>query len=299
MLFKNFDHWRSKAAFACAILLLIGYLPIFYNWFQSAISSDLHSHVILIPVVSIYLLQTTVNQNTWDSRPSFVAGGFTIAITALSGGWVIFDSLTWSGIDKLAFQLLTFLGFLWGICLFFLGARWVYSASFPLGFLLLMIPVPDAIIGYLEQLLMLSSAWTAELIFDFAGVPVHKNGQILELPQISLEVAQECSGIRSSWVLLITSILAAYLFLPDIPKRAMLVFFVLPLAILRNALRIFVIGWLCVNEGPEMVDSWIHKKGGPLFFVASLVPLLILASILRASPVVKTPRKLSNFGTSS
>jgi exosortase/archaeosortase family protein len=71
------------------------------------------------------------------------------------------------------------------------------------------------------------------------------------------------------------------MFLPTTPRRIMLVAAVLPLAILRNAVRIFVIGWLCVHQGPEMIDSWIHRKGGPVFFAASLVPLFLLAWWLR------------------
>jgi len=280
-LFRESQSSRIWGAVACVIALFIGYSSILLDWFKLAISSDLHSHVILIPLISIYLLLTPDKRIDSNFRSSFILGEIVVVCTTIAGIWISPKNLGWSNTDTLAFQLMTFIGFLLGICLFFLGRRWVVSRVFPLGFLLLMIPVPDAVIAYLEQLLMIYSAWLAELIFNFAGVPVFKTGQLLELPGICLEVAQECSGIRSSWVLFITSLLASYLFLPTVPKRILLVFFVFPLAVLRNALRVFVIGWICVTEGPEMVDSWIHKEGGPLFFVASLIPLLILAWFLR------------------
>jgi len=70
--------------------------------------------------------------------------------------------------------------------------------------------------------------------------------------------------------------LAGYLFLSTPWKRAILVGVVLPLGILRNAFRIFTIGQLCVRIGPEMFDSPLHRRGGPLFFALSLVPLLLL-----------------------
>jgi exosortase/archaeosortase family protein len=96
------------------------------------------------------------------------------------------------------------------------------------------------------------------------------------LPNIALRVAQECSGIRSSWVLFITSVLASYLFLRSPWRRAVLVLFIFPLAILRNGFRIMVIGLLCVHIGPEMIHSIIHRRGGPLFFALSLIPLFLL-----------------------
>jgi exosortase/archaeosortase family protein len=107
------------------------------------------------------------------------------------------------------------------------------------------------------------------------------------LPNIVIEVAQECSGIRSSWVLLITSLLAADLFLKSTWRRALLVCFVIPLAIVRNGFRIAVIGLLCFHFGPQMIHSIIHRRGGPLFFALSLIPLFILLWWLRRGEAVR------------
>jgi exosortase/archaeosortase family protein len=101
------------------------------------------------------------------------------------------------------------------------------------------------------------------------------------LPGIVIQVAQECSGIRSSLVLFITSLLASYLFLKSPWRRAVLVSLVIPLAILRNGFRILVIGLLCVYVGPQMINSVIHHRGGPLFFALSLIPLFLLLWWLR------------------
>ena len=108
-----------------------------------------------------------------------------------------------------------------------------------------------------------------------------RQGTVFELPGIVLQVAQECSGIRSSWVLFITSLLASHLFLRTRWRKIVLVAFVIPLGILRNGFRILVIGLLCVHVGPYMIDSPIHHQGGPLFFALSLVPLFLLLWWLR------------------
>jgi exosortase/archaeosortase family protein len=82
-------------------------------------------------------------------------------------------------------------------------------------------------------------------------------------------------------VLFITSILAANLFLKTPWRRVALIAVVIPLAILRNGFRILVIGLLCVHLGPQMIHSLIHRRGGPLFFVLSLIPFLFLLWLLR------------------
>jgi len=104
-------------------------------------------------------------------------------------------------------------------------------------------------------------------------------------------VAKECSGIRSSLVLVITSLLAANMFLRTTWRRALLVVAVIPLGLLRNGLRILVISLLCVHIGPEMINSVIHRRGGPLFFVASLIPLFVLLWWLRRRDVAAQQRR--------
>lgn len=92
-----------------------------------------------------------------------------------------------------------------------------------------------------------------------------------------------CAGLFSDRVaiLVTSSILAANLFLKTTWRRFVLVAIVIPLGILRNGFRIFVIGLLCVHVGPQMIHSLIHRRGGPLFFVVSLVPLLLVLWLLR------------------
>ena len=150
----------------------------------------------------------------------------------------------------------------------FLGSKWMAAAAFPVAFLIFMVPLPDAAVDWLEKASVLASAEAAALFFNMAGTPLVRHGTVFELPGIVLQVAQECSGIRSSWVLFITSLLASHLFLRTRWRRIVLVAFVIPLGILRNGFRILVIGLLCVHVGPHMIDSPIHHRGGPLLLRA-------------------------------
>ena len=157
------------------------------------------------------------------------------------------------------------------------------ATAFPLGFLIFMIPLPAAAIDYLEIASQNASAEVANFLFMITGTPTLRDGNVFQLPGIVIQVAQECSGIHSSLVLFITSFLAAYLFLRTPGRRVALVASVVPLGLIRNGFRILVIALLCVHIGPQMINSPIHRKGGPIFFAASLVPLFILLWALHRS----------------
>jgi exosortase len=156
------------------------------------------------------------------------------------------------------------------------------SVAFPFSLLLFMIPLPDRVTITLETWSVLASADVSAVFFRAAGIPLLRDGNVFALPGIVIEVAQECSGIRSSWVLFITSLVASNMFLKSPWRRLILVAVIIPLGILRNAFRILVIGLLCVHVGPHMIDSPIHHQGGPLFFVLSLIPLFLLLRWLRS-----------------
>ena len=164
------------------------------------------------------------------------------------------------------------------------------AAAFPFAFLIFIVPMPDAMADTLETASQLASTEAASLFFDITGTPVLREGTIWQLPNIVIQVGQEFSGIRSSWVLVLTSLLAANLFLKSTWRRAILVCFVIPLAIVRNGFRVFVIGMLCVQIGPAMIHSVIHRRGGPLFFTLSLIPLFLLLWWLRRSEATGSQR---------
>jgi exosortase C (VPDSG-CTERM-specific) len=176
---------------------------------------------------------------------------------------------------------LSFLCWFWGACLGLLGLNLMGQVAFSAGFLLFLVPLPVGLLANIDTFLQHTSAVTAEAFFSLAGEPVVRDNLDMHLPGFSLTVAPECSGIHATIVLLITSVLAAHLFLRRVWTRSVLVLAVIPLAILRNGFRIFVIGELCVHVSPEMINSPIHRKGGPLFFALSLIPFFLWLIFLR------------------
>jgi exosortase C (VPDSG-CTERM-specific) len=261
---------------------------------------ELHSHILLIPFVSAYLIY--IRRHALPRDYTFSVGWALIPLIVgaipLAAGWTpgVFGRPL-SQNDYLALMALSFVCFVAAGGFFFLGRKWMAAAAFPIAFLIFMVPMPDRVADFLETASKLASADAASMLFNISGTPVLRDGAFFQLPNITIQVAQECSGIRSSWVLFITSLLAANLFLKTPWRRIVLVAAVIPLGILRNGLRIVFIGLLCVNFGPEMINSIFHRRGGPPFFVLSLIPLFLLLWWLRRgeadppSPSLRRPGK--------
>jgi exosortase C (VPDSG-CTERM-specific) len=249
--------------------------------FSVASQNGLSSYIPLVPLIVGYLLCVERPDLTHQDRPSVLWGLLLAAAGAAAAIAAIALDGSLSANDGLSLLTLAYVTLVAAGGFAFLGARWMASAAFPMAFLAFMIPLPDAFVNRLETLLVLGSAEAAAFLFQLTGTVLIRHGTIFELPGIVLRVGQECSGIRSTWVLFMTSLVASHLFLRSSWRRFVLVVFIVPLSIVRNGFRILVIGLLCVHVGPHMIDSVIHTRGGPIFFLLSLVPLYLLLVCLR------------------
>lgn len=276
---------RFPRGFAIALLALVaGFALPLWDLATFAFRSDLFSYIFLIPVVSVYL--------AWSKRATFpppaapargmalLLLGFGVAVLGVYGALRV-GGYQPQRADALAFTTAAFALFLAGTCAWFVGAPTLRSLAFPLGFLVFLVPIPASALGAVELFMQHGSAAVARVLFEIVGTPVFYERLIFQIPGISLHVAPECSGIRSTLVLLIVSVVTGYLFLRSPGKRTLLALAIIPLALLRNGFRIFVIGELCVRFGPEMIDSFVHRRGGPIFFALSLVPLFLLLVLLQ------------------
>ena len=284
---------RVVGFFGFVFLLTTVFIKPLFSLATHAAHSELDSYIVLVPFVSAYLIYTRRKQipndygfSPWAIVP-LLAGlaALAIALNLHRSGGSLSDH------DYLSLMALSFVCLLAGGGFVFLGRKWMLSTAFPFAFLIFMVPMPDAMASTLETASMLASAEAANLFFNITGTPVLRNGTVFQLPNITIQVGQECSGIRSSCVLVITSLLTANLFLKGTWRRAMLVCFVIPLGIVRNGFRVWVIAMLCVHIGPGMIHSIIHRRGGPIFFALSLIPLFLLLWWLRRGEIAQGHRR--------
>jgi exosortase C (VPDSG-CTERM-specific) len=263
------------------LALILAFGKNLFSLFTTAFQSDLNSYIVLIPFVVLYFVYLERGQYSSVRKTSL---GWAVGSAIAGVSAIVFS--TWltpalSDNDRLSFLTFAFVCCVWAGGFLFMGSKWMASAAFPMLFLIFLTPLPDRVVRLMETGLQLASAEAANLFFAASGTAAMQTGTIFQLPGITLQVAQECSGMKSSWVLFITSIIAAKLFLSRPWTRAVLILAVIPLGILRNGFRIMVIGLLCVHISPDMIHSWIHRRGGPVFFALSLIPLMLLLWWLR------------------
>jgi exosortase len=130
-------------------------------------------------------------------------------------------------------------------------------------------------------LLQQGSAWSAHGLFAACGVPVAQDGVLLTIPGLTLQVAQECSSIRSSSMLLVTSMVLAQLLLRSPWRKAVVVGLAVPLSIAKNGLRIFTIAMLGTRVDPGYLTGRLHHQGGIIFFAIILAAVFALIWVLR------------------
>jgi exosortase len=161
------------------------------------------------------------------------------------------------------------------------GFRALRAAAFPFLLLLFMVPFPPDVLTGIVRFLQKGSADVSELLFVSIGMPIFRDGFFFTLPGLTIQVAEACSGIRSSLALLISGLVMAYLFLRSTWTRAAFVLVIIPLAIVKNAVRIVVLSWLAVHVDPSFITgSAVHRNGGIPVFLASLAILSGLAWLL-------------------
>ena len=282
---KRFLGWCIYLAILCAAFAL----PL-REFATYTAHSDVHSYVLLIPFVTAYLIYIRWRQLSGELRTSWGPA----AVLAAVGVGALFARQHFSNLgrnDHMTLVALSFVCFAITGVFLFLGAKWARSAMFPLFFLAFMIPLPEIVVDTLEEASKQASAEVASWLFLITGTPFLRSQTMFQLPGITITVAKECSGIRSSLVLIITSLLAANMFLCATWRRALLMAAVIPLGLLRNALRILVISLLCVHIGPHMINSVIHRRGGPFFFALSLIPLFAMLWLLRRQEIKQQYRR--------
>ena len=243
------------------------------------------SHIVLIPVIVawlIYLEQKRIFQTT---NFDYLAGAVLAAMGIFAALFTMRTGVGWSPTDRLTGYTLALATLLIAGFTMIFGRRSASNGRFSLLFLLLMVPLPDALLDYFIYWLQKGSADIAEMIFDLAGVPALRDGFVFHLAHLSIEVAKECSGIRSSMALLILALLVGHLFLRTFWKQALFVALGLVMMIVKNGIRIATLTILAQYVDSSFLFGRLHREGGVVFFLIGLLLLLPVFWLLQRGEV--------------
>lgn len=275
---------RRVAEFAVfSIALGLAYFAPMRMLFALSSGNELYSHIFLIPLVAGYLICSERESIFKDGAEIFRPGAAVIAVGALAFfmGSGLENQLGQN--DYLSLMVLSALLCWVGGFLLFFGPGAVKAAAFPLAFLLFMIPVPGFVMERFIALLQYCSAEVSYLLLKLTGVPLYREGFVFQLPGLSVEVAKQCGGIRSSLALFITGILASHLLLRAWRSKLILLLAILPITVFKNAVRIVTLTLLGAYVDKRILASDLHKSGGIPFFLVALAMLGAVLWLLRRS----------------
>ena len=279
---KEFLNTRNVLFLFFTVLSFITtYIPI--RALYSSGKREYYSHIALIPLVSIYLIYIKRKEIFAKVNYSFVAGFpvLLLGFALFSGGILLGASLDKNNYASiLALSVVIFMN---GAFILLYGRQAYRSALFPLLFLIFTIPIPTMLMNTIIDYLQVGSTEFTNLLFLISGVPFVRDGFSFHLTNISIQVAKQCSGIRSGMAIFIVAVLAGHLFLKSYWKRIFLVICAVLIAMFKNGIRILTLSLLGNYVDRQILESSLHREGGIPFFILALLLLAPVLFLLRKS----------------
>jgi exosortase len=246
----------------------------------SLVSQDI-SYVGLIPFLAAGVLFVERQQiprvrsyDTWPAIVCLVLAGAVAVLTYFSRSASI-------GELRLPGYILSLVLFWVAGFAFLFGRTALSAAQFSLAFLVLTVPPPHFLVGRVTYLLQLGSAYIVGAFFEVLRVPFLREGFVFHLATVDIEVAKECSGIRSSMALLVLALLIAHFQLKSLPAKVIFVVCGLVMMILKNGIRIVTLTLLAMYVDPSFLFGRLHHQGGVVFFLFGLLLLLPFLAFLK------------------
>lgn len=258
-------------------LCIVGlYARILVQLVESWIENPNYSHGFFVPIFSAWVI--------WRERRRFAEAPVQ---PSNSGLLVILGALSLLILGVFGAELFlsrtSLLFLIAGVLVYFRGWKFFRAALFPCAILFLMIPLPAIIFNQIALPLQFEASKLATGLLGMLGVPVLREGNIIQLPALNLDVVEACSGIRSLVSLITLAAFYGYLCEPRIWRRVLLIAAAVPIAVFANGVRIMGSGLLGQYWSPDKAEGFFHMFSGVLIFAVSILTMIALHQLLSLS----------------
>jgi exosortase len=257
-----------------ALLLVICFAPYLAWMWEIWMRSDYYGHGPLIPLIAAYLVYARRKDLAQAAR-GFSFWGIPLVLLGLA----LYALTVYRNVNfPQGFAMILVLG---GLVLLLWGRDVGRLLLFPVTYLVFMVPVDRLLVTKLSLPLQTHAAAIAATVVSFVGMPVHLQGTTIVIPDYTFEVAQACSGLKSSIAMTALAALFAYLVAAPLWKRIVLFLSGPPVALAANAVRITLTLILGRAFGQAAAEGFFHTLSGLLVFVLGLAGLFGVARLLR------------------
>jgi exosortase len=279
---------RGLGFAAFSLCLIGGALNVCRELVALSIANETASHIVAIPFVTLALIYQSRESIFSSIRSAVVAGSIVVLIGLAVLLWASVSPM--AGPDVLSIKVAGLVAAWIGGFLLFFGPVAFRAALFPLLFLVFTIPIPGPVLAGATRVLKAGSVEAVAGLFRLSGTPYYRQGFVFTLPSFAIEIADACSGIRSSVAMLLTSLLAGHMFLERSWHKALIVAVILPLTMFKNGIRIVTLSLLAMHRDPGFLTGQLHHEGGIVFFIIGLAMLAPLFVILRRFEAARAAR---------
>jgi exosortase len=270
----------------CLLGIFLGslYLPVFTNLAKQWSDDPNYSHGFCVPLFSAWVVwKRRIQLSNLSPAPNW--SGLLILLGAM-GALVlgVFGAENFLSRTSFLFALA-------GLIIHFRGWNFFRAILLPWAALFLMIPLPAIVFNHIALPLQLLASRIGSSLLSLAGIPAMREGNVIYLPSLSLDVAEACSGLRSLMSLITAGVFYGYFYESKFGRRLLIVLSSIPIAIVANGFRIMACGLIGEYWSPEKAAGFLHTFSGIVIFAISLVLLILLHVTFEMVHRVVQPRR--------
>jgi exosortase len=283
---------KSRPLFLFAVLgvisLLVWWNPLITS-FALALRDSQYTQILLILPVSVTLICLEWKPFEMPAESGSSVGFVLLVVAVVASVVARLHVFPLSLDEQLSVNMLALVTWWIGAFIVSFGTRAFRRALFPLCFLFWLVPLPEVVLNPIIRLLQEGSVASARILFALIGVPSAQDGTQITIPGLIVEVAPECSSIRSSLMLVVTTMVLAQMLLRSVWRRALVIAVAIPLSVAKNGLRVFVLAMLTTRVDRSFITGKLHHQGGIIYFLIALTCIGMLIWIARRGDAGREP----------